>query len=103
MADGTSFALQVENTGPVDLETGIKLIETLRAGSDLRVDLGNGMIAKADGAQGLQGLLQRLRGHRMILAMAAGATASGIAPMRSSKPDMHPDVAIILDALKRGA
>jgi hypothetical protein len=100
MADGASFAIKTPIDGPVDLDTAIKLIETLQADSDIRVDLGDGMIARADGAQGLQGLLQRLRGHRVIMAIAAGATSAGVQPMRSGKPDMHPDVAIILDALK---
>lgn len=100
MADGAGFAIRTPIDGPVDLDTAITLIETLQASPDIRVDLGDGMMARADGAQGLQGLLQRLRGHRVILAMAAGAISTGVQPMRSGKPDMHPDVAIILDALK---
>ncbi|MDG1824762.1 MAG: hypothetical protein P8H62_00710 [Henriciella sp.] len=49
---------------------------------------------------GLKGLLQRLRGYRTILALNAGEISEGVVAMRSGKPDMHPDVAIILDALK---
>lgn len=91
---------QVDPPGePVDLETGISLIETGAAGEDLVVDLGAGCLARADGRQGLQGLLQRLRGHRALTSMAYSADREGLVPMRSGTPDMHPDVVAILDAL----
>lgn len=41
-------------------------------GENLVVDLGNGRMASADGHRGTDGLLQRLRGHRMMLSLASG-------------------------------
>lgn len=62
------------------------------------VDLGNGRSASADGARGADGLLQRLRGHRMMLALADGKADlprfSG-----SDKVVVAPQVQEILDAV----
>ena len=84
----------------VSLDDGIAMIEAGDAPETISVDIGEGVLLRANGAQGLQGLLQRLRGHRMILSLSSGEIASSVVPMRSGKPDMHPDVAAILDALK---
>jgi len=85
---------------PVDLETAISMIEAGDASEALEVDLGDGCIARADGRKGLQGLLQRLRGHRRLTSMAYSTAGSSIVPMRPGTPDMHPDVVAILDALE---
>ena len=45
---------------------------SLFEGEGLVVDLGNGRTASADGHRGTDGLLQRLRGHRMMLSLATG-------------------------------
>lgn len=82
------------------LDDAITLIEAGDAPDNICVDIGHEVLVRADGPKGVQGLLQRLRGHRMILAVSAGELASSVVPMRSGKPDMHPDVAEILDALK---
>ena len=93
--------MRLADTPPlVDLDAAIALLETGRASEALRVDLGEGCIARVEGHTGLAGLLQRLRGHRLILAIAASPGTADIRPMRAGKPDMHPDVASILDALK---
>ncbi len=83
----------------VSLDDGIALIEADNAPENLCVDIGDETLARADGVKGLQGLLQRLRGHRMILALSSGEMAPSVVAMRSGKPELHPDVAEILDAL----
>ena len=61
----------VPDAKPVTLEEGISLLEAGQ-GQGLVVDLGNGRMASADGHRGTDGLLQRLRGHRMMLSLASG-------------------------------
>ena len=48
----------------VSLDEAIALIEAGKAPDDLCVDIGHEILVRADGANGLQGLLQRLRGRR---------------------------------------
>ena len=97
----TSSMIELPETPPiVSLEDGIKLIESGSAPDNICVDIGHDILVRADGSKGLQGLLQRLRGHRMVMALASGEASDSVVPMRSGKPDMHPDVAVILDALK---
>ena len=100
MAERSNMIEQPNPTPAVSLDEGISLIESGEAPDDLCVDIGHEMVVRADGAQGLQGLLQRLRGHRMILALSSGEAAPSVVAMRSGKPELHPDVAEILDALK---
>ncbi|MEO1304111.1 MAG: hypothetical protein AAFV37_03980 [Pseudomonadota bacterium] len=100
MAEASKM-IELPNSSPiVSLDDGIAMIEADDAPVTLCVDIGEGVVLRANGSQGLQGLLQRLRGHRMILALSSGEIAPTVVPMRSGKPDMHPDVAAILDALK---
>ncbi|MCF6329461.1 MAG: hypothetical protein L3J02_06650 [Henriciella sp.] len=100
MADGATHLHLSSDITAVDLETGISMIEAGNASETLLVDLGEGSFARADGRLGLQGLLQRLRGHRALMTMALNGGSDSVLPMRSGNPDMHPDVAVILDALK---
>ncbi len=100
MADGATHLHFSSDITAVDLETAISMIEAGDASETLLVDLGEGSFARADGRLGLQGLLQRLRGHRALIAMALNGGSETVLPMRSGNPDMHPDVAAILDALK---
>lgn len=96
-----SNMIELPNSAPVvSLDEGIALIESGEAPDSLCVEIGHEILVRADGSKGLQGLLQRLRGHRMILALSSGEAASSVVAMRSGKPEMHPDVAEILDALK---
>ncbi|MEO1661635.1 MAG: hypothetical protein AAFR51_11650 [Pseudomonadota bacterium] len=97
----TSSMIELPETPPiVSLDEGIALIESGKAPENLCVDIGHDILVRADGRKGLQGLLQRLRGHRMVMTLASGEASDRVVPMRSGKPDMHPDVAEILDALK---
>jgi len=84
----------------VALDDAIALIEDGAAPDNICVELAPDLMVHANGEKGMQGLLQRLRGHRMILALSEGEATESVVPMRSGKPDMHPDVAEILDALK---
>ena len=99
MAD-TSNMKELPESPIISLDDAIALLEADEAPDNICVDIGHGTLARADGPKGLGGLLQRLRGHRMVLAMSSGELAQSVVPMRSGKPDMHPDVAEILDALK---
>ncbi|MEL7042613.1 MAG: hypothetical protein AAGL90_13890 [Pseudomonadota bacterium] len=100
MADKSSM-IELPDTPPiVSLDEGISMIEAGQAPETICVDIGHEVLLRANGEKGLPGLLQRLRGHRMILAMSEGEIAPSVVPLRSGKPEMHPDVAEILDALK---
>lgn len=100
MADPSNMIELPEPPPILTLDDAIAVIEAGDAPENICVDIGHDVLVRADGAKGLQGLLQRLRGHRMVLAVSSGELASSVVPMRSGKPDMHPDVAEILDALK---
>lgn len=100
MADRSSMIERPEPSPIVSLDEGIAMIESGDAPDNICVNIGSNTLLRADGVKGLAGLLQRLRGHRMILALSSGEIAPSVVPMRSGKPDMHPDVAAILDALK---
>lgn len=99
MAD-TSNMKELPESPIVSLDDAIAMIEADKAPDNICVDIGHKSLVRADGPKGLQGMLQRLRGHRMILSLSSGELAQSVVPMRSGKPDMHPDVAEILDALK---
>ncbi|MEO0449818.1 MAG: hypothetical protein AAFZ74_05855 [Pseudomonadota bacterium] len=100
MADTITMKELPETPPPVTLDDAIAMIEAGDAPENICVDIGHDKLLRADGVKGLQGLLQRLRGYRMIMALSSGELAPTVVPMRSGKPDMHPDVAAILDALK---
>ena len=101
MRDSVSSWTMADQQDPVSAEKAIELIEAGEADEAIIVDLGDGVFARADGRQGLQGLLQRLRGHRLILSLANAEAPGEVVAMRDGEPDMHPDVAVILDALEK--
>ncbi|WP_162786366.1 hypothetical protein [Hyphomonas sp. CACIAM 19H1] len=103
MADGNQMqarALRAEVT--TGLEEAIGKLEA-GAGAGLAVDLGGGRIARADSPRGEEGLLQRLRGHRMLLALASGK--ADLSRLKSMPGDLQvaPAVREILDAAARKA
>ncbi|MEL6862114.1 MAG: hypothetical protein AAGL11_09765 [Pseudomonadota bacterium] len=100
MAERSNMIEQLNPEETVSLEEAISQIESGEASETITVDIGHDRLVRADGAQGLQGLLQRLRGHRMVLALSSGEATSSVVAMRSGRPELHPDVAEILDALK---
>lgn len=72
MADGS--LMRVGTQKPDIILTVEQAISRLEAGTGegITVDLGNGRSATADGHRGDDGLLQRLRGHKMLQALASG-------------------------------
>lgn len=56
---------------PLGLDEAIRMLEA-GEGQEVIVDLGDGRMARADGPRGNEGLLQRLRGHKMMIALASG-------------------------------
>ncbi len=103
MADGSQLqtrALRAEIT--TGLEEAIGRLEAGK-GEGLAVDLGGGRIARADSPRGDEGLLQRLRGHRMLLALASGS--ADLSRLKTMPGDLQvaPAVREILDAAARKA
>lgn len=73
MADGSAMRINpIQESQAIGLDEAISRLEAGK-GEGLVVDLGDGRFATADGHRGDDGLLQRLRGHRMLLALASGA------------------------------
>jgi hypothetical protein len=70
MAEGSSVSCAAQQR-PVSLDEAIRRLE---AGHDdaLEIDLGQGRIARIQGPRGREGLLQRLRAHSRLAALAAG-------------------------------
>lgn len=86
---------------PVSLEEGISLIETGQADACIRIDFGDGIIGSASEPDGLDGLLQRARGLRLIKVMGEQKPVERPAHMRKHKAALHPTVEEILDALRQ--
>lgn len=77
-------------------------IERLEAGAwrdDLCVDLGDGFLLRADGPLGPAGLLQRLKGHALLLSTTEGDGESIEALLEP--PKVRGDVKALLDAVKK--
>ncbi len=103
MADGSQIrarALCADVT--TGLEEAIGKLEA-GAGAGLAVDLGGGRIARADSPRGDEGLLQRLRGHKMLLALASGHADLSRLKAQSGDLQVAPAVREILDAAARKA
>ena len=100
MADKAQTVMCLNQDSLHTLEDAIALLENGQAQADICVDLGDGIRARANGSDGLKGLLQRLRAYKMLLSIAGGDTAESVVAMQPRKPELHPEVAIILDALR---
>jgi hypothetical protein len=99
MADGQLMRATTNTSSgtPLSLDDAIARLEADEH-ADLTVDLGNGRIAKVEGARGTSGLLQRLRGHRMLMALATGAAT--LPRFKSTEAiAVSPEVKVILDAV----
>ncbi len=100
MADGTAME-RLKDDEPATL-TIFEAIERLEAGTwrdDLCVDLGDGFLLRADGPLGPAGLLQRLKGHALLLSTDAGTP--GAAKTDLEPPKVRGDVKALLDAVKK--
>jgi hypothetical protein len=102
MAEGNTLRASLSLNMPpaVSVDEAIRLIEAGQ-GDGLRVDLGGGRIASADTPRGTDGLLQRLRGHKMLTALSQeGADLSRLKPPATAI-SVAPAVREILDAAMR--
>jgi hypothetical protein len=102
MAEGNTLRASLSlNTVPaVGLDEAIRLLEAGK-GEGLRVDLGGGRFASADTPRGADGLLQRLRGHKMLTALSQdGGELSRLKPP-ATEVTVAPAVREILDAATR--
>lgn len=98
MADGSPMrARPAQNTQPLGLDEAIRLLEA-GEGQNITVDLGEGRLARADGPRGTEGLLQRLRGHKMMIALASGAADLSRFSVAPRSLTVAPAVQEILDA-----
>lgn len=81
---------------PLSLADGIARLEQGGPRQGLTVDLGNGNFARANGRLGQAGLLQRLVGHRLIVAFAADVPLKPLnLPPRQA--DILPEAKELLD------
>lgn len=84
----------------VGVDEAIRRIEAGQ-GEGLRVDLGGGRFASADTPRGADGLLQRLRGHKMLTALAEGGGDLSRFKPPATDVTVSPAVREILDAATR--
>lgn len=102
MAEGNTLRvpLSLKLAPAVSVDEAIRLIEAGR-GEGLRVELGGGRFACADTPRGTDGLLQRLRGHKMLTALSQdGGELSRLKPP-ATEVTVAPAVREILDAAMR--
>lgn len=102
MAEGSTarVTLNLSSAPSVSVDEAIRLIEAGK-GDGLRVDLGGGRFASADTPRGTDGLLQRLRGHKMLTALSRdGGDLSRLKPPATGVT-VAPAVREILDAAMR--
>lgn len=102
MAEGNTLRvpLSLKLAPAVSVDEAIRLIEA-GMGEGLRVELGGGRFACADTPRGTDGLLQRLRGHKMLTALSQdGGELSRLKPP-ATEVTVAPAVREILDAAMR--
>ncbi len=102
MAEGSTLRARtsLDAAPAVSIDEAIRRLEAGQ-GEGLRVDLGGGRYAAADTPRGADGLLQRLRGHKLLTALAeGGADLSRLKPP-STEVTVAPEVREILDAATR--
>lgn len=101
MADGTVMRADSHNSDNVlSVEQAISRLEA-GTGAGITVDLGNGRCAVADGHRGDDGLLQRLRGHKMLQALASGSADLSRFTANDTTLKIAPLVQEILDAAQQ--
>jgi len=98
MADGSLMRARSQSGDTrLGLDEAITRLEAGQ-GDGVVVDLGDGRTATADGHRGNDGLLQRLRGHRMMVALASGAADLSQFSASAGAVKVSPLVQEILDA-----
>lgn len=102
MPDGTAMrAGKLTSHDPLSLDEAIARLEAGADAEGMSVDLGDGRLASADGHRGGEGLLQRLRGHKMMLALASGSADLSRFAAQAGKVSVLPQVQEILDAARQ--
>ena len=85
---------------PVSLSEGLALLERGGPRPGLCVDLGYGVVAKADGKLGQAGLIQRLMGHRLLAALARDPAQEGL-ELPNRKLDISKQTKDLLDLARK--
>ena len=102
MAEGNTLRvpLSLKLAPAVSVDEAIRLIEAGN-GEGLRVELGGGRFACADTPRGTDGLLQRLRGHKMLTALSQDCGELSRLKPPATEVTVAPAVREILDAAMR--
>lgn len=102
MADGSCMPVTA-SSGPIwlDLDEAIARLEAGGEAAGVAVDLGGGAIARADGARGAAGLLQRLKAYRLLKALAEAETMPEAMPDGHASPAVLAPARSLLDAVRK--
>ncbi|NBC20312.1 MAG: hypothetical protein GVY06_04600 [Alphaproteobacteria bacterium] len=99
MPEGNAMECPVKHNEAIALDEAIERLEAGHPAGEMTVDLGHGRFARADGPHGDKGLLQRLRGHRLLMAMAEDV--AGLPGPGDDAASMSDEVSELLDAVKK--
>lgn len=83
-----------------DLADAIEALERGTVTAPVSIQLADNVVLEAAENDEIDGLLQRARGLRLIMMIAAGETVQRPSSMRHDRPALHARVKDILDALK---
>ena len=99
MPEGSAMGCRVEDLQAVSLSEAISRLEAGKPSNGMKVDLGDGRYAEAGGPFGDKGLLQRLRGHRLLVAMVEDV--AGVPGPAEDAVAISDEVLELLDAVKK--
>lgn len=89
-----------EPTVLTDLADAIEALERGAVTAPVSIQLADNVVLEAAENDEIDGLLQRARGLRLIMVIAAGETVQRPSSMRHDRPALHARVKDILDALR---
>lgn len=89
-----------ESTVLTDLADAIEALERGAVTAPVSIQLADNVVLEAAEDDEVDGLLQRARGLRLIMMIAAGETVQRPSSMRHDRPALHARVKDILDALR---
>ncbi|MCZ4298269.1 hypothetical protein [Henriciella marina] len=89
-----------EPTVLTELAEAIEALERGAVSAPVSIQLANNVVLEAAEDDEIDGLLQRARGLRLIMMIAAGEPVERPSSMRHDRPAVHARVKDILDALK---
>ena len=100
MADGSGMTITPEGAQAcIDLDTAISRLEAGPLNAGLSVDLGSGQVARLEDTRDASAFLSRLKAHRHLLALAAGAESGAGPNAPALMVDSHAKA--LLDAVKK--